>query len=90
MKMDPLSLHAIESFIKKNQIANQSQSKEVRISIKEMNELSVSLASVMTRLMMLTDSNAALVLQLNQLNLQLNTGNIDLDGGGFRKCHRQH
>ncbi len=84
MKMDPLSLHAIESFIKKNQIATQSKSKEVRITLKEMNEISVSLASVMTRLMMLTESNEELIDLVNQLNLQLNTGSTDLDGGRFK------
>lgn len=84
MKVDPLSLHAIESFIKKNQIANQNQSKEIRVSIKEMNEISISLASVMTRLMALTESNEQLTLQINQLKLQLNTGGTHLDGGGFK------
>ena len=86
MKMDPLSLHALEIFIKKNQIATQNQSKEVRVSIKEMNEISVSLASVMTRLMALTEDNEQLILQINQLKLQLNTGDgRHLDGGGFKE-----
>lgn len=86
MKMDPLSLHAIESFIKKNQIATSSQSKEVRISLKEMNEICVSLASIMTRLMALTEDNDQLMLEINQLKLRLNTGgNTNLDGGGFKE-----
>lgn len=86
MKMDPLSLHVIESFIKKNQIATSNQSKEVRISLKEMNEISISLASVMTRLMALTEANDQLILEINQLKLRLNTGsNMDLDGGGFKQ-----
>ena len=85
MKMDPLSLHAIENFIKKNQIATQSQSKEVRITLKEMNEISVSLAAVMTRLMALTEDHDNLVQQIKQLKLQLNTGEgVGLDGGGFK------
>ena len=85
MKMDPLSLHAIESFIKKNQIAMQSKSKEVRFSLKEMNEISWCLASVTTRLLAITEEHDNLMLEINALRLQLNTGNIDLDGGEFKE-----
>jgi len=57
-----------------------------QISLKEMNEISVSLASVMTRLMALTEANEQLMLQINQLKLRLNTGDDrNLDGGGFKE-----
>ena len=80
MKLDPLSLHAIESFIKKNQIATQGKSKEVRLTLKEMNEVSISLAAVMIRLQSLTEYNHELITRINMLN----SGNTDLDGGGFK------
>ncbi len=86
MKMNTLSLHVLENFIKKNQIATQNQAKEIRVSIKEMNEISVSLASVMTRLMALSEDNEQLIQQVQQLKLQLNVGDSrHLDGGGFKE-----
>ena len=85
MKMEPLSLHAIESFIKKNQIATQSKSKEVRFSLAEMNEIAWCLASVTTRLMALTEEHEQSMLEIHALRLQLNTGETRFDGGGFKE-----
>lgn len=85
MKIDTLSVHAVENFIKKNQIANQAQAKEIRVSAKEMNEISASLAAIMTRIVALTEENERFKLHIQHLQSQLNTTEeINLDGGGFK------
>lgn len=84
MKIDNLSVGAIENFLKKNQIANQTQSKEIRLTTKEMNEISISLAGVMTNIIALSLENDKLKTQIQVLEGQLNLTNVNLDGGEFK------
>lgn len=84
--IDLLSIAALEKFTKKNQIAIQQQSKEIRLSAKEINEVTASIASVMTTLTRINAENTDLKSKIIQLEHMIPNNNSSVfDGGSFKE-----
>lgn len=74
-----MSTTALETFIKKYQTAKSYNSKEIRLTILEAEELSTAIALSLSKLNLLQERIIDLQHQL------LESGNdIDISGGGFR------
>ena len=73
-----MSISTLESFIKKYQTAKNHNSKEIRFTIQESEELALALASVLSNV----NSLALKVIDLQNQLLEDNS-TIDLSGGAF-------
>jgi len=73
-----MSTAALESFIKKYQTARNYNSKEIRLTLQDAEELSTALALILVNI----NSLSAKIIQL-QDQILANQSEIDLSGGSF-------
>lgn len=74
-----MSTTALESFVKKYQTARSYNSKEIRLTITEAEELSTGIAIALSKINGLQDS----IIDLQHRLLE-SKNDIDISGGGFR------
>lgn len=74
-----MSTSAIEQFIKKYQTAKNYNSKEIRFTISEAEDLSIALSLLLTK----NESLSSKIIELQDSLLNINS-DIDMSGGTFR------